>query len=414
MKNPVFWLFCTVIDNFGDIGVAWRLARELRIRLNARVYLWLDDFTALQTIAPNWQQEEIEVLIWQEGQVIDLQDIELPNVVIETFACTLPENVLHIIEQTGVTWLNWEYLSAEDWAVRTHLMPSLQHNGATKCFWQMGFLPETGGLLREADYAEKQQNFFRQPENQQFVGRALMPDAPCCNHVGHECPTYANQVASSIFRQPETANLPENRALTIFIFAYDSPIWTKWAHAWQQLGQAITLKIASNQVIQALKRDGFLFENALQDDKPFVSGSLKIEKLDFVPQSKFDTRLWAADILIIRGEDSFVRAQFAGKPFFWHIYSQDQMAHLDKLDAFWRLPRTVFSQEKFQAAFDGLSGDLNGAHILSEQECMAQWAVLLEYFSDWQIQAHLWQQFLLTQTDTVSRLADFLQLEVSA
>lgn len=380
MKNPVFWLFCTVIDNYGDIGVAWRLACELQTRLQAQVYLWLDDTNALQTIVPDWQHHSIQVLSWQEGQNIDFMAAKSPYAVIETFACRLPENVVKLIEQTGAIWLNWEYLSAEDWAVRTHLMPSLQNNGTAKYFWQMGFLPETGGLLREADYINKQQQFFRQPES---MGQ------------------------------------PENHALKIFIFAYNSKIWAKWARAWQHLGRTMELKIANHQVVQALKRDGFLPEHALNDGIAFVSGSLKIEKVDFVPQTEFDERLWAADMLIIRGEDSFVRAQLAGKPFFWHIYPQDEMAHLDKLDAFWRLPRQVYVQNEsglaqtrmacFQAAFDALSGDLNGAHELSEAECIAQWSVLLAYFSDWQTQAHLWQQFLLAQSDAVSRLEAFLQ-----
>ena len=44
--------------------------------------------------------------------------------------------------------------------------------------------------------------------------------------------------------------------------------------------------------------------------------------------------LWACDALIIRGEDSFVRAQLAGKPFLWTIYPQEEDTHIVKLNAF--------------------------------------------------------------------------------
>jgi uncharacterized repeat protein (TIGR03837 family) len=54
----------------------------------------------------------------------------------------------------------------------------------------------------------------------------------------------------------------------------------------------------------------------------------------FVPQERYDELLWACDINFVRGEDSFVRAQWAARPLVWHIYRQEHDAHLAKLDAF--------------------------------------------------------------------------------
>jgi uncharacterized repeat protein (TIGR03837 family) len=48
---------------------------------------------------------------------------------------------------------------------------------------------------------------------------------------------------------------------------------------------------------------------------------------------------------IVRGEDSFVRAQLAGKPFIWHIYPQEDRAHETKLAAFLDLYLEDASQE---------------------------------------------------------------------
>ena len=44
--------------------------------------------------------------------------------------------------------------------------------------------------------------------------------------------------------------------------------------------------------------------------------------------------LWACDFNFVRGEDSLVRAIWAGKPFVWQIYPQDDNAHYAKLEAF--------------------------------------------------------------------------------
>jgi uncharacterized repeat protein (TIGR03837 family) len=62
-------------------------------------------------------------------------------------------------------------------------------------------------------------------------------------------------------------------------------------------------------------------------------GALTLRVLPFVPQPDYDRLLWACDINFVRGEDSFVRAQWAARPFVWHIYPQADDAHLPKLDA---------------------------------------------------------------------------------
>jgi len=61
---------------------------------------------------------------------------------------------------------------------------------------------------------------------------------------------------------------------------------------------------------------------------------LTIHTLPRLSQVEFDHLLWACDLNGVRGEDSLVRALWAGKPLVWHIYPQDDDAHLAKLDAF--------------------------------------------------------------------------------
>ena len=360
------WLFCTVIDNFGDIGVSWRLAQELRQRLGWQVHLWLDNLAALQAIAPDapaalpCAHQGIQLHAWQEAQHADLDNAPAPDLVMETFACALPPNVHAIIQTHRPVWLNWEYLSAEDWAIRTHAMPSLQANGCEKYFWQMGFVPQSGGLLREADYVE-QMDAFKQ-------------------------------------RLPENTPSLKTAALHIFAFGYAGDVWPKWATALAEQEREIVLHCAGKPLQTSLSAWGN------------VSGSLKIINQNFVPQAQFDRALWAADVLIVRGEDSFVRAQLAGKPFFWHTYPQAEAAHLDKLAAFWHTHhRHAAPTAAVQHAHQALSNELNGAADLTHPQRRQHWHTLLAHFADWQRSAHAWQQYLLTQSDAVSRLHDWLQ-----
>ena len=129
-----------------------------------------------------------------------------------------------------------------------------------------------------------------------------------------------------------------------------------------------------------------------------------------MPQAQFDRALWAADVLIVRGEDSFVRAQLAGKPFFWHIYPQAEAAHLDKLAAFWHTHHQhAAPTAAVQHAHQALSHDLNGAADLTPAQRRQHWHTLLDHLADWQHSARAWQQYLLSQSDAVSRLHDWLQ-----
>ena len=134
---PVCWIFCNVIDNFGDIGVSLRLARVLHRELGWQVHLWTDDVSALRALCPDLPDvpcvyQDIHVRTWH-AEAADIDAAPVPNIVIETFACDLPENVLHIIRQHEPLWLNWEYLSAEESNERLHLMPSPQE-GVQKYF----------------------------------------------------------------------------------------------------------------------------------------------------------------------------------------------------------------------------------------------------------------------------------------
>ena len=161
-RQPLLWdIFCQVIDNHGDVGVCWRLARELAARGHT-VRLWLDDLRALPWLAPGaWSGafERIRVLPWPRSAQA-LAQLPLADVWVEAFGCELPAAfVARFAAEQAMpqpVWINLEYLSAEDWVERMHALPSPvlagPLAGRRKWFFYPGFTPAAGGLLREGDW----------------------------------------------------------------------------------------------------------------------------------------------------------------------------------------------------------------------------------------------------------------------
>ena len=56
-------------------------------------------------------------------------------------------------------------------------------------------------------------------------------------------------------------------------------------------------------------------------------------RLPWLTQADFDHLLWACDLNFVRGEDSLVRAAWAGAPFVWQVYPQHDGAHAAKVEA---------------------------------------------------------------------------------
>mgnify|MGYP000116605647 FL=1 len=122
-------IFCTVIDNFGDIGVCWRLARQLRHEFGLSVRLWVDDLESFRYLCPEvlpdlLEQDcrGVEVRKWCEPAPV----IEPHDLVIEAFACDPPETFVAAMagKLPRPIWINLEYLSAENWVEGCHGLAS--------------------------------------------------------------------------------------------------------------------------------------------------------------------------------------------------------------------------------------------------------------------------------------------------
>ena len=281
-------IFCRVVDNFGDIGVSWRLAQQLMLEFGTDVRLVVDDLASLQKLAPatNLLMDEqtldgVRVHRWTASLAL------APSaMVIEAFGCELPPAYITAMAAAAKppVWLNLEYLSAEAWVGTHHLLPSLHPaTGLCKYFFFPGFAADTGGLLREQGLQQRRDEY----------------DA---THLGDR-----------------------GSALSIFLFGYENAAIPALLAAW------------GSNPRSAKKNACTIPPGALAEQARESNFAIDVRFSTFVAQQEFDEMLWSHDILFVRGEDSFVRAQWAGKPFIWQIYPQDEGAHWQKLNAFLNL-----------------------------------------------------------------------------
>lgn len=300
-------IFCTVVDNYGDIGVCWRLARQLAHEYGLAVRLWVDDLHSFGKMLPELDADlpvqtcrGVEIRLWESTMPM----VEPADLVIGAFACKLPDSYIAAMaaRERKPVWLNLEYLSAEDWVETHHQLPSPHPQLAlTKYFFFPGFTEKTGGLLIEGDLLARRDAFQQDEEVQSRYWQSLNVPPRAANELRVSLFSYENEAMHELLRtweqgaQPVTCLLPEGRALPQ-VAQYFGQQTGKAGEVWQR-------------------------------------GNLRVHVLPFVEQSRYDELLWACDVNFVRGEDSCVRAQWAGKSFIWQIYPQHDAAHLEKLAA---------------------------------------------------------------------------------
>ena len=338
-------IFCKVVDNFGDIGICWRLAADLATR-SQQVRLWVDDASALSWMATDGCIG-VQVLAWTESLELSCLDKAPCDVLIEAFGCEVaPEFVAayaHSYWSKGLKnakkplWINLEYLSAEPYVAKTHGLTNLVNSGPAaglhKVFYYPGFTPNTGGLLREPDLLQRQAAFDR--------------------------PAWLHQ--QGIDWQGETL---------VSLFCYEPPALTQLLEELARNGlggKPAHLLVAAGRANIAVKAafaamDGLGASKTPQNTHQIgvqantnARKQLSISYLPPLTQTDFDHLLWASDINFVRGEDSIVRAIWAGKPFIWQIYPQDDGAHGPKLGAFLDMLDAPPTLRAFHLAWNGLA-----------------------------------------------------------
>ncbi|WP_421213711.1 elongation factor P maturation arginine rhamnosyltransferase EarP [Aeromonas dhakensis] len=397
---PFDWdIFCCVVDNFGDIGVTWRLARQLKQEgalpaqeSEVQVRLWVDDLASFARICPGLDPalesqwvDGIHIQHWHDTLPADT----IPaRVVIEAFACELPAPFIERMasQPSPPCWLNLEYLSAESWVEDCHGLASPQRLESqslgslslNKYFFFPGFTARTGGLLCERGLIVERERW-----QQDEAG--------------------LNAYWASLGLPPK-----QEHELRVSLFTYESAALTSLVESWCQGATPVTLLLPLGRSLNDVLTGAGLADaipTARAGDLLRV-GNLTIKLLPMTDQAGYDRLLWSCDLNLVRGEDSFVRAQWATRPFLWHIYPQEEQAHMVKLDGF---------LDHYLAQLPTATGQwLRGfSHALNQGENTREWwAQWPDHAAIWQQHGRHWSHKLLQDGDLVTRLVKFLESRI--
>ncbi len=371
-------IFCNVIDNYGDIGVSWRLARQLANEFGLNVRLWVDDLGSFAKLCSEVDRKlakqfcrGVEVCRW-DAEFSDVQPAEL---VIDAFGCALPEVYLlaMTVSSSPPAWINLEYLSAEDWVAGCHRLPSPHPRlPLTRYFFFPGFTARTGGLLLEHDLLSRRDAFMADFSCQTAFWRSIGMNSP-----------YAGTWIVSMFAY-------ENGALE---FLFD--LWVKGE-------QSVLCLVPEGRILPQVGR--YFGDVNPEPGNEYVRGSLRVRVLPFVDQERYDELLWACDLNFVRGEDSCVRAQWAGKPFVWQIYPQHDAVHQQKLQAFLDIYNASLdagvaqSMQQFWHAWNSES--------VSADLVAASWDAFIDQCGELEIHAQTWARDL-SANNLALNLLDF-------
>ena len=412
-------IFCTVVDNYGDIGVTWRLARQLADEHPLPVRLWVDDLAAFQQIRPEIDPASdiqhlagVEVRRW----TLPLPEVEPGEVVIEALACNLPDEFIQRMaaRQPPPVWLNLEYLSAEDWVAGVHGLPSPHPRlPLMKYFFMPGYTRQTGGLTRERWLTAERDAFQAggKPVFMPFPPISIRPEI-------RQTPSFPRMRESSDFYPawiPACAGMTDSRmnqagsielqsdALLISLFSYENAALPGLLQAWAYGDRPVCVLTPIGKALPQIA--AWFGEITDQPGATWQRGALTLQVLPMLDQDAYDRLLWSCDINFVRGEDSFVRAQFAARPMLWQAYVQDEDAHLAKLEAFLDLYCADLDSDT-ATLVRKLWRTWNGAADQAE-DIIALWPQWLAALPALKAHARAWDEQLAAQPDLATNLLTF-------
>lgn len=329
-KNNIL-ILCKVVDNFGDIGVVYRLARALSdLRPDLNLTLVVSNLESFHKMASQidpqkkiqdfrYKNSTWKILDWHldnaECRMLNaecrMQNAECAlnfSIILECFQCGRPDWLESLLFSEDfdrpVQILQIDYLTAEDYAEEFHLLKSgTRKTNIKKRFFMPGFTEKTGGLI--------------------------------INDVCKMQNSKAETTTCDIFK--------------IFFFAYedDCVAVVKGISDFQSRMRESKPDF-SVLVYLAEGKSSAPFEKAWKDfNSPF-----EIEKIPFLQQEEFDSFILTMDFLFVRGEDSLARACLSALPFVWQAYKQDENYQLVKVNALLDQMKNYFSKEEFQAIQD--------------------------------------------------------------
>lgn len=299
-------VLCKVVDNFGDIGVVFRLCRALsELKKNLEIRLVVSNLDSFAKISKGIDSSKTfqefrgwKVFDWNDNALCKKEfSKNPPEFILECFQCGRPEWLEELLFSPqfnlNVQIVNVEYLTAESWADDFHLLKSGTRSAKIKKInFMPGFTKKTGGLILD-------KNFMRCLSEKKFA---------------------LNLVKQNLDKKILSEDFSDS--FKILIFSYPKNF--------DFLASAIKKFSFLKKIIV------FVASGAGADSAKI---SLKKFKVDFVclpfmQQEVWDAFLSLMDFSFVRGEDSFSRCCLFGNPFIWNIYPQEEEFHIVKLNAF--------------------------------------------------------------------------------
>lgn len=319
-------IFCEVIDNYGDIGVVYRLAKEIKSKsksIEIRVFLnRLDEFIEINKKIRKVDIQEVDGITYITNKYLvkNICTFSPANVIIEAFGCSIFEGYLKKAFDESSILINLEYLSGEEWIEDVHLMESpLGAKKLKKYFFMPGFTSKTGGIITDSLFLERKKKVL---ENKEFYLKKYLNDIE-----------YKEMFIGTIFSY-EKNFLPLIKALKVneknncLLLMGD-----KTQSSFKTIFKDLKVEKINNKIYK-------------------IGENITLKFMPFLNQEDYEELINIVDYNFVRGEDSFVRSLLVGKPFNWHIYLQDEMAHMDKINGFIDRYKEAINNNVFNKALD--------------------------------------------------------------
>ena len=385
MELKTLDIFCEIIDNYGDIGVVYRLAKEMdKIFPDSKVRVFLNRLEEFKSINSNVVDSPIQIIENIEYITFDylkenIGKFSASQVIIEAFGCKIPEEYMDIAYENSDLLINLEYLSAEDWIEDFHLQSSpLGRGKLKKVFFMPGFTERSGGVIADSNYLDRIKKVF---ENKDF---------------------YTKKYLSEI----------EDRDSKIVgtLFSYEKNFTTLFEDL-KKLDRDVVILAMGEKTQESLKK--IFKKNSREDFRNFIKyGKIEVRFLDFLNQEEYEELINVVDFNFVRGEDSFIRAILTGKPFMWHIYCQEDYAHMDKIEGFLDKYKKVikdFVDDEFLINIDKFFKDYNFRKENSLELGKESYLYFFENLAKIEKANTIFRDFLIQKCNLINKLKDFIE-----
>ncbi len=385
MKVNSIDIFCEIIDNFGDIGVVYRISKELKkIFQNVRIRIVLnrlEEFKAINKKVKDTDYQEIDGLICVTEKYVkeNIETFGVSDVFIEAFGCNVPEEYVKQAKENSKLWINLEYLSGEKWIEDFHLCESLiDSKTLKKIFFMPGFSEKSGGVIIDSGFLERMK--------------------------------YGKENRDEVFKKYfKDFDLKDKFIGTVFSYEKN---FENLLETLKNYEKETVLLLMGEKTQKSFSE--ILKKNLTEDYGNIVKyGKITMIYSDFFSQEEYEEIISASDFNFTRGEDSFVRGIILGKPFMWHIYLQEEKAHMDKIKAFTeRFKESVEVSEEEKniiESYCNLLEDYNDRDKNSLEKGKEDFRIFFEKFEEIDRICEKYSKFLLEKCNLVKKLYKYIQ-----